>query len=260
MAKSLNGWTAIEDGNSKDLRTITIPGTKQKIKVQTEVAPLMAAYLADWQREMPDRMKIANGPVAGWAYRKSRFTSGLSNHSSGTAVDVLWTTELPADGKPHMNKNEKDILDKILGRYVTGDGHRVLANGEWWNPPHCDGMHTEISQSWDRGCKRNTTIEDVREVIKKLHIDNNGNRPLGAWDWEVPDYAAIVDSKNRGIASPAVWRLAARLYDLKFFGGIPIRGKQKYPIVAVKNWQIANGMNPTGEYTQEMHSKIFANK
>lgn len=176
MATSLNGWPAIPLSVDPRLRTITIPGTKRTIRVRRACAPLFAAYFADWQKEMPARMKLDPGPTAGWNYRESRMTAGLSNHSSGTAVDVLWTTVLPADGQKHMTKEEKAILDKILSRYVTKDGHRVLANGEWWNEPHCDGMHTEISQAWDRGCKRNTTVADVNEVIGRLHIDTNGHR------------------------------------------------------------------------------------
>jgi hypothetical protein len=258
MAKSLNGWTAIEKSSDKDLRTITIPGTKRTIKMQKDVAPLFAAFYADWQREMPARMNLDPGPTDGWNYRKSRATTGLSNHSSGTAVDVLYTSVLPADGKPHMTKQEKEILDRILGRYVTGDGHRVLANGEWWNPPHCDGMHTEISQSWDRGARRNTNIEDVREVIKRLHIDNDGNRPLGMWDGVVPLYENVIAAEANLVANDAAWRLASRLADLGFFKGAPIRGIQKYPTKAVAAWQQSIGAQGTGKYGPIAHEKIFA--
>jgi hypothetical protein len=177
MAVSLNGWTAILVAVDPRLRVITIPGTTRKIRVRKECAPLFAAFFADWQAEMPKRMKLDPGPTDGWNYRKSRMTTGLSNHSSGTAVDVLYKSVLPADGKPHMTTEEKRILNGILSRYVTADNHRVLANGEWWSTPHCDGMHTEISQSWDRGCKRNTTMKDVQEVIARLNIDKNGIRP-----------------------------------------------------------------------------------
>ena len=48
----------------------------------------------------------------------------------------------------------------------------VIANGEWWNKE--DGMHTELSQDWDRGAKRNTTLKDVKEVQKRLKINANG--------------------------------------------------------------------------------------
>ena len=69
---------------------------------------------------------------------------------------------------------ERKTLDKILARYVCADGHRVLASGAFWKAT--DEMHTELSQHWDRYCKRNTTAKDVAEVIARLKIDNNGVR------------------------------------------------------------------------------------
>lgn len=173
MANSLNGWRAIRFRADPRLRTIQIPGTTRKITVAREAAPLFASFLADWHKEMPKRLKLDEGPVDSYNYRLSRFTEALSNHSSGTAVDVRYDILKP-DGKPHMNAREKAVLNKILNRYKTSDGHRVFANGEWWKSP--DGMHTELSQSWDRGALRNTTQKDVAEVIKSLGIDKNGNR------------------------------------------------------------------------------------
>ncbi len=125
---------------------------------------------------MPARLKLDTGPVDGWNYRPSRLEKGLSDHASGTAVDVRYDVLKP-DGKAHMTAAEKKILDGILAQYVTNDGHRVLANGAWWAKVK-DEMHTELSQGWDRGAKRNTTEKDVANVIKHLKIDKNGVRPL----------------------------------------------------------------------------------
>jgi hypothetical protein len=173
MAKSLNGWSVIMTAADPRLRTIKIPGTKRTIRARRAVAPVLAAFLSDWNEEMPSRLKLNTGPVDGWVFRKSRFVNKYSNHASGTAVDLRYDILKP-DGKPHMNQTEKKILNKILDRYKTADGHRIFANGEWWNTP--DGMHTELSQSWDRGAKRNTTFKDVKEVQRLLGIDKNGNR------------------------------------------------------------------------------------
>lgn len=258
MATTLNGWTAITDGSSNKLRTIAIPGTTRKIKVNAEAAPLFAAFFADWQREMPARLNLNPGPTDGWNYRDSRYTTKLSNHASGTAVDVLYSSKLPADGKGHMTKEEKEILNDILSRYVTSDGHRVLANGEWWNVPHRDGMHTELSQSWDRGAKRNTTVADVREVIKRLKIDKDGNRPLGAWDGTVPTFENVVLSQKNGVANTASWRLAAKLHDMGYASNVPVRGQQKYPINAVQKFQRAKGLKDDGVYTKALHKAIFS--
>jgi len=257
MAKTLNGWDAIKSSGSSDLRLIDIPGTKRRVRFHKEAAPLFASFLADWQREMPERMDLNPGPTDGWTYREARFAQKLSNHASGTAVDVLYSSVLPADGKPHMKKEEKDILDNILSRYITKDGHRVLANGEWWNNP--DGMHTELSQTWDRGAKRNTTIGDVREVIEKLKIDKDGNRPLGAWDGVVPLYDNVMTAQDQGIANTASWRLASRLADLGFFSGTPVRGSQGYPVRSVAAWQRHKGYEDTGRYGPKGHELIFRN-
>ena len=176
MAISLNGWTAIRFRADPRLRTVKVPGTKRQVTVARNAAPLFAAFLADWNERMPARLKLDKGPLDGWNYRPSRLEKGLSNHSSGSAVDARYDV-LKADGKKHMTAAEKKILDGILAEYVTTDGHRVLANGAWWRSTNVDEMHTELSQGWDRGAKRTTTNADVANVIKHLKIDKNGNRP-----------------------------------------------------------------------------------
>lgn len=173
MSKTLNGWSAIKLWADPRLTAIKIPGTKRTVRLNRAVAPVFAAFLADWHAEMPQRLNLNEGPVDGWNYRPSRFSNNLSNHASGTAVDLRYDV-LKADGKPHMTAEEKRILNKILDRYKTSDGHRIFANGEWWKKP--DGMHTELSQSWDRKALRNTTLADVKEVQKLLGIDRKGNR------------------------------------------------------------------------------------
>ena len=175
MATSLNGWTAIKYSMDPRLRSIKIPGTTRSVRVARCAAPLFAAFMRDWNREMPPRLRLNPGPVDGWNYRTSRLTTGLSNHSSGTAVDVRYDV-LKADNKQHMSAEETNTLKAILARYVTTDGHHVLANGYAWKS--CDEMHTELSQGFDVGAKRDTTPADVAQVIKLLNIKKDGIRPL----------------------------------------------------------------------------------
>jgi hypothetical protein len=179
MEKSLNGWPAIKAATDPNLVTILVPGTSHKIRAAKNVHVVLAAFLADWHRLMPDRLKLTQGQdVACWNYRPARLANGLSNHASATAVDVCNNTILKADGKKHMTLQEVQILKKILSSYVTHDGHHILSNGEHWG--HADGMHTELSQAWDKeaGAKRDTTMADVLEVIHTLKIDTKGVRPL----------------------------------------------------------------------------------
>ena len=177
MGTSLNGWPAIPPALAAvKLRTITVPGTKRTVRLAKGCAALFAAFLADWEQEMPARLKLDQGPLDGWNYRQARAANGFSNHASGTAVDCRYDV-LKADDKAHMTKAESDTLKRILARYVTGDGHHVISNGYLWGKT--DEMHSELSQGWDHanGAKRNTTQKDVDEVIARLHIDNNGVRP-----------------------------------------------------------------------------------
>lgn len=174
---SLNGWPAYDSSSDRALRWITIPGVNRKVCVARKAAPVFAAFLYDWHRLMGYRLKLNVGPIDGWEWRAPRQASGLSNHSSGTAVDVRYDV-LHADGARHMTDQELQTLDTILSWYVTADGHRILASGGWWNPGSIDEMHTELSQSWERGAKRDTTAADVRDVRRRMKIDYNGNRPL----------------------------------------------------------------------------------
>jgi len=258
MAKSLNGWPVIKSRVSPKLRLINIPGTNRRVRFNKNVAPVFASFLADWHREMPDRLKLDKGPLDGWTYRFSRYVKNYSNHASGTAVDARYDILKP-DGKPHMTKKERQILDNILNRYKTYDGHRIFANGEWWRKN--DGMHTELSQSWDRGAKRNTTMKDVLEVQKILGIDKNGNRNIvdedALWDGIVPQYQNVKKSESEGIASIAAWRVAARLFDLGYWKGKkPVKYQQKYPTKAVEAFKLDNKIKGEG-YTSKTHEKLF---
>lgn len=179
MEVSLNGWPTIKDAHDPRLVAIKIPGTSHTIHAANGPHVVFAAYLADWNRLMPARLKLTNKQmVACWVYRQARSGAGLSNHSSATAVDVCWNTVLKADNQKHMTAAENDILKQILGWYVTADGHHIISNGEHWG--RADGMHSELSQKWDKeaGAKRTTTMKDVQEVIDRLKIDSKGNRPL----------------------------------------------------------------------------------
>ena len=179
METSLNGWPAIKDAHDPNLVGIRIPGTSHTIHAAKGPHLVFAAFLADWNRLMPARLKLTDKQmVACWVYRQARSGAGLSNHASGTAVDVCWNTVLKADNQKHMTAIENQTLKQILGWYVTADGHHIISNGEHWG--RADGMHNELSQKWDKeaGAKRTTTMKDVQEVIDRLKIDAKGNRPL----------------------------------------------------------------------------------
>lgn len=177
VASSLNGWPVLFPGD-KRIKTGTIPGTTRRLTLRADVLPLFLHFAAAWNDEMPDRLKLtdARNQVDSLEVRAARAADGYSDHASGTAVDFAYRVLL-ADHQLHMTSQERTILARILGRYVTADGHHVLANGYLWTPgKFADEMHTELSQGWDHanGAKRNTTAADVRSVIAKLGIHPDG--------------------------------------------------------------------------------------
>lgn len=170
MAISLNGWTAIASPSDPRLKWQPIPGTSRKVLVRRAAGPLFGAYCADWNRLMPKRLKLENPscPVDGWEYRDPRLATGnrLSNHASGSAIDLAYHVLL-ADRQSHMTDTEKKIMEQLLDIYVLADGRRIFRWGGYWQA--VDEMHTEVAPGM--------TIKDVKAVIKRLKIDDNGNRP-----------------------------------------------------------------------------------
>lgn len=174
----LNGWPAWDSSTDFALRWITIPGVGRKVLVARKAAPVFAAFLRDWDRLMPYRLKLSTGPIDGWEYRQARQSTSLSCHAGGVAVDVRYDVLL-ADGQRHMTDQEQKILRSILDIYVDDNGRRIFANGLDWNPGSTDEMHTELAQSWAIGAQgRATTFDDIKAVRRRLKIDINGNRPL----------------------------------------------------------------------------------
>lgn len=178
MATSLNGWTAIFSYSSPMLRTIEIPGTGGRtVQLRRVCAPLFAAFYADWQQRMTSRLKLNTGPIDGFEPRDARGGGGISNHGSGTAVDVRYDVLL-ADRGRHMTNKEIQIVHDLLDEYVDDQGRRVFGwGGDWEVGTWCDEMHLELAQGWAIGAQgRATTRSDVKNVMKRLGINRDGIR------------------------------------------------------------------------------------
>lgn len=88
MATSQNGWPALT-GDSAKLYTWTIPAKNGafKIRMRNGSAGFLLAFFALWFSEVIERVA---GTLDDWgyAYRPVRSSSDLSNHASGTAIDL----------------------------------------------------------------------------------------------------------------------------------------------------------------------------
>jgi hypothetical protein len=189
MGTSLNGWAA----PPARLATGTVPGTKKKVTLQADVLPLFLALLSDIHKTVvPIDVPSALGPD-GFEYRDARTGAGLSNHASGTAVDVRYDL-MKADRKKHLNDAQTAACHKLLDKYVDSNGRRIFGwGGDWKLGVYMDEMHWEIIQSWSSGAYgRKTTVQDVKNVIARLKIQPDGTvRGLAVVPKPVPAPAVI---------------------------------------------------------------------
>jgi hypothetical protein len=85
---SSNGWPASKDRTEIGIKSYAIKGAKTKIACAEAVAPLLVGFLEEFHALIEP---IDEGTLDDWGYA-FRMVRGsedkLSNHSSGTAIDV----------------------------------------------------------------------------------------------------------------------------------------------------------------------------
>lgn len=160
MPVSLNRWPA----PPAELKKFKVPGTKRVLTLDVDAGRILTALVADYHNTV---QKIDIGAVddAGYSYRKARAADDLSNHSSGSAVDVNWTGE----GAQGSNRGAKFFaqakhriaVQALKNRY----GKWVQWGGDWRAK---DYMHWEI--------KPGVTRKDILLACYLLNIDEEGVR------------------------------------------------------------------------------------
>ncbi|WP_214405352.1 peptidoglycan-binding protein [Pseudonocardia lacus] len=84
MATSRNGWPA-GDRTELDIRTFVVPGTDVHLALRADVAPLLLEMALWWHRTVEP---LHADWCEGYSYRCVHGGDALSNHASGTAVDL----------------------------------------------------------------------------------------------------------------------------------------------------------------------------
>lgn len=85
--KSDNGWPASKDPAEIGIKSYLVKGTKIKLRCAEKVAPLLTGFAAEFHAKIEP---IDEGTLDDWGYcfRNIRNRERLSNHSSGTAIDL----------------------------------------------------------------------------------------------------------------------------------------------------------------------------
>lgn len=136
MAASQNGWRA---NDRSVIHTVTVPGTTTKLAVR-EGAPgdLLIKVAELWHRNVEDLDDVFDD--WGYAERPIRGGSDLSNHASGTAVD-LNATRHPLATRPEDNLNGEQIA--TVRDIIRTTGNVVRWGGDYRGRK--DPMHFEIN-------------------------------------------------------------------------------------------------------------------
>ena len=138
ILKSHNGWPASKDAAVIGIISVPIEGTKVKVRCAKAVAPLIAGFCKEFHEliEPIDEGKLDDW---GYAFRMVRgSTDNLSNHSSGTAID-LNATRHPL-GKAGTFPIEKVPMIRALAKK-----YGLKWGGDYKNRK--DEMHFEIELS-----------------------------------------------------------------------------------------------------------------
>ena len=135
---SQNNWIASKDASEIDIVSIPIKGTTVKVRCAKAVAPLIAGFCAEFHELIEP---IDEGLLDDWGYcfRMVRgSTDKLSNHSSGTAVDL--NAKLHPLGKSGTFPSEKVPMIRALAKK-----YGMMWGGDFRHRK--DEMHFEITVS-----------------------------------------------------------------------------------------------------------------
>jgi hypothetical protein len=132
---SQNGWTASADPKEIGIGSFVVTGTKIKLRCAESVAPLLVIFAAEFHQHIEP---IDEGGLDDWGYcfRNVRGSSDkLSNHSSGTAID-LNATKHPLGHANTFSPMQTVLIQALCKKYSLTWG------GNFKRP---DEMHFEIS-------------------------------------------------------------------------------------------------------------------
>jgi hypothetical protein len=147
---SPNGWPASEDRAALKIASFTVPGTSTKFACAKAVAPILVAFCKEFHELVEP---IDDGQLDDWGYA-FRMTRGsekvLSNHSSGTAID-LNALKHPLGKSNTFTPKQRNIILLLITKYG-------LSWGGLWKRK--DEMHFEIALS----------KQGVKKKIKQLGL------------------------------------------------------------------------------------------
>lgn len=139
--KSQNGWQASQSPEAIDIQSFPVAGTKIKLRCERHAGVILAAFAAEFHK-LVEKIDEKSLDDWGYAYRNVRGSENdLSNHSSGTAID-LNSTKHPLGKEGTYTKAQIKILDELCTKYGIRGGYTYKTRK--------DDMHFEIIETKDQ--------------------------------------------------------------------------------------------------------------
>jgi len=155
MLTSYNGWPASKDQAEIGVKAYKVEGTSLKLRCAEKVAPLLINFAKEFN-ELIEPLEGGGLDDWGYAYRDVRGVVGkLSNHSSGTAID-LNATKHPLAKVGTFDAAKVPMIRALAKKYG------LIWGGDWIRK---DEMHFEISIGPAK----------VAELINKLGLEKSKN-------------------------------------------------------------------------------------
>lgn len=151
---SANGWPASKDKAEIGIKAYPIPGTSIKLQCAEACAPLLVGFATEFNKliENIDGVSLDDW---GYAFRDIRGVTGkLSNHSSGTAID-LNATKHPL-GKVGTFPNEKVPMIRALAKK-----YGLIWGGDYRSRK--DEMHFEVALTPAKAAALIAKLEKVND-------------------------------------------------------------------------------------------------
>lgn len=158
MRTSQNGWPASKDPEDIGIVSKRVPGTGLKLRVAEAVAPLLIAFARDFHKDVEP---INEGQLDDWGYafRDIRGATTLSNHASGTAID-LNASQHPLGAENTFTEEQSRTIRRLCRKYGLRWG------GDYRNRK--DEMHFEIALN----------ATQVRNLIRTLGLEDGDKETI----------------------------------------------------------------------------------
>jgi hypothetical protein len=147
--KSDNGWPSSQDPAIIGIKSYPVKGTQIKLRCAEKVAPLLLGFAAEFHEKIEP---IDKGTLDDWGYA-FRMVRGredrLSNHSSGTAID-LNASKHPLGAEHTFANGKAAIIIELAAKYGLKWG------GTYRNRK--DEMHFEVCLTPKQATERITAL------------------------------------------------------------------------------------------------------